>query len=108
MLRMAKRSDMKKLYVRPTPEARHALDVVRTAVSSPSLLGHVHQEDFVAATWLWLQTLDPATVADAIRPHVEVFQAFFAADPEPDEIPADSPGFDVTAARSGARKRKSR
>lgn len=66
------------MYVRPLDEARHALQTVLTGVRSPSLLGDVYQEDFIAASWLWmLQQFDVETIAEGVAPFILEFKQAF-------------------------------
>jgi hypothetical protein len=63
---------MRKMYVRPIPEARHALKTLLADVTGPDLLGDCHQEDFIAATWMWMRELDVRDVARGVAPHLKV------------------------------------
>lgn len=77
---MAKAPKKQKNYVRPTPEAWHAMKRVLTAMQSPSLFGkNLLQEDFIAATWLWMAEMDAERIADGVRPHVAAVQAYWLA-----------------------------
>jgi hypothetical protein len=77
---MAKQPGTKKMYVRPTPDARYALKRLLTDLQSPALLGEaLLQEDLVAATWLWLAEMKPADVAKAVTPHLDAIHAYWKA-----------------------------
>ena len=68
---MSTTNPLKRLYVRATPKARHALTRLLSEVRAPELLGdEVTQEEFVCGTWLWLKDLDPKTVAAGVSPHI--------------------------------------
>lgn len=76
ILPMATADRQDKMYVRPTPEARHALKTVLVALQNPTLFGpDLTQEDFVSASWLWMAEIGSAGVAVGIRKHVEAVRA---------------------------------
>jgi hypothetical protein len=84
-----KRSDMPKLYQRPLPEARHALRKLLADLRSPELLGEVFQEDFIAASWMWMQTMDPAEVAAGVKPYLSRFLESFGDEDGPSSARMD-------------------
>ncbi len=60
-------SDRKKRYVRAGPECRLAL---KKLVADFSVI-NVNQEDFVAASWLWMRTFDVEDLMVTLRPFIE-------------------------------------
>lgn len=113
---MSKPQKKQKMYVRPTPEARHAMKRVLTAMQSPSLFGdELLQEDFIAATWLWMAGMDANQIAQGIGPHVAAIQAYWAMIGEKEVIGPDltveqisGPARAAADSEAGAVKRKAK
>lgn len=80
-----KPTEKNRICIRPSPEARHALKRLLTALRAPSKYGEdLTQEDMVSATWLWMAEI-PDQVEEAIRLHVEAVRAWrHQANMEPD------------------------
>lgn len=68
-----------RLYIRPSPDALHAMKTLLVALQAPQLHGpDLTQEDFVASTWLWMAGMSPDEVAKGIGPHLKAVQAWRA------------------------------
>src|SRR5689334_7149756 len=57
----------RKTYVRTGPESREALARVKAVFTRYD----VTQEDLVAATWLWMATIDAEELREKVRPFIE-------------------------------------
>lgn len=87
--RMATPPSTRKMYVRATPETRHALKRLLVALQSPSLLPELTQEEFVTASWMWMVGMRLEDVAKGVASHVETIRKTLA---EGDADEAAGPG----------------
>jgi hypothetical protein len=94
---MSKKSHADKTYVRVTPKAKSALQVLVAQLRAiDPMYKKLSQEDLVGASWLWMGAMSPDVLAKELKPHFRELQAGLAAMGGGDEPAAAADSFDTT------------